>query len=98
MKTLGKPEGRAVLMRLMRQLPADARDLFPHVARLHEIKQPILIAWGIQDKLVIPANGKRLADDLPNSTYVEFADLSHMPHEESPERVGPLWAEFLNKA
>jgi pimeloyl-ACP methyl ester carboxylesterase len=96
-RVLSKPEGRAVLMRLIRQLPADAREFAPHVPRLHEITQPVLIAWGIQDKLVIPANGLRLANDLPNSKYAEFADLSHMPHEESPERVGPLWAEFLNR-
>ena len=96
-RTLGTPAGRAVLMRLMRQLPANGREIAPHMARLKEITQPVLITWGMQDKLLVPTNGQRLAADLPRAKYVEFADLAHMPHEESPERVGPLWAAFLNE-
>ena len=63
--------------------------------RLGEISTPALVVWGVQDKLLLPGMGRRLADDLPYATYVEFADLSHMPHEEAPERVGPVLGKFL---
>lgn len=87
--------GRATLMALIRQLPAGAYEIAPHVRRLGEISTPALVVWGVQDKLLLPGMGRRLADDLPYATYVEFADLSHMPHEEAPERVGPVLAKFL---
>jgi pimeloyl-ACP methyl ester carboxylesterase len=64
---------------------------------LREITAPTLITWGFLDKLLIPTNGRRLSEDLPNATYIEYPDLAHMPHEEAPDRVGPEWAAFLQR-
>ena len=94
-RDLGTPAGRRVLMELTRELPADARALAPHTKRLGEIHQPVLIVWGLQDPLLAPGTGRRLAADLPHAQLLEFDNLAHMPHEESPERVGPAVGQFL---
>lgn len=96
-RTMSERKNRFRLMDMIRHLPADARDLTValHLPRLREIQQPVLVTWGEQDPLLVAGSGERLARELPNGTYTPFADLSHMPHEESPERVGPLWSKFL---
>ncbi len=86
------------LMDMIRHLPGNERDLSfaVHVRRLCEITQPVLLLWGMNDPLLDPESGPRLAKDLPNCRFITFADLGHMPHEEAPERVGPIIAGFLN--
>jgi pimeloyl-ACP methyl ester carboxylesterase len=96
---LSHRQNRLRVMEMMRHLPNDERDLTSalHLPRLHQITQPVLLSWGEQDKLLVPASGPRLARDLPNCTFDSYPDLAHMPHEEAPERIGPRWAEFLAK-
>jgi pimeloyl-ACP methyl ester carboxylesterase len=86
------------LMQIIRQLPANEYDLTParHLHSLSELTCPVLITWGLQDKLLTQGAGKKLAEALPNSIYWEIQDLSHMPHEEAPERLGPRWSAFLD--
>lgn len=98
MTSLASRRTRFRLMQIIRQLPANECDLtgVRHLERLKELNIPVLITWGVQDKLLVPGAGKRLADALPGSHYWEHEDLAHMPHEEAPERIGPRWAAFLN--
>jgi pimeloyl-ACP methyl ester carboxylesterase len=90
---------RLRLMQLIRQLPADGSDMTAatHLPHLKTLRQPILLTWGRQDPLLAEGAGARLAAVLPNVTYEVHPDLSHMPHEEAPERIGPRWAEFLKQ-
>jgi pimeloyl-ACP methyl ester carboxylesterase len=85
------------LMEMIRHLPHDGRDmtLAMHIPRLKEIGQPVMVTFGERDPLLIPGVGARLARELGNAVYRPYADLSHMPQEEAPDRVGPEWAEFL---
>ncbi len=89
---------RLRLMQLIRQLPADARDMTAasHLPQLGTIRQRVLLTWGQQDPLLAAGAGDRLAEMLPRVTYEVHEDLAHMPHEEAPERIGPRWAAFLN--
>jgi pimeloyl-ACP methyl ester carboxylesterase len=91
---------RLRLMQLIRNLPADVNDLtaaahLPHLSTLHV---PILLSWGQQDRLLVENAGTRLANTLPNVTFDPYPNLSHLPHEESPETLGPRWSQFLNSA
>jgi pimeloyl-ACP methyl ester carboxylesterase len=85
------------LMEMIRHLPSNPRDLTLalHLPRLHEIHQKVLITWGEQDPLLLPGSGQRLALALPNATYKPHPHLAHMPHEESPQTIGPEWQTFL---
>jgi pimeloyl-ACP methyl ester carboxylesterase len=98
LKNMSTRQNRFRLMQMIRALPANERDLAVaiHVPRLHEIQNPVLVTWGEKDPLLVEGAGRRLAHDLPHATYLPFPTLAHMPHEESPDRIGPPWAEFLN--
>ncbi len=99
LETMSQRKNRFRLMDMIRHLPADGRDLTPavHLSRLKDIQQPVLITWGEQDRLLTAGSGERLTRDLAHGIYAPFADLSHMPHEEAPDRIGLLWSRFLNE-
>lgn len=99
MESLGRRRNRLRLMELIRQLPADERDLAAaiHLGRLRELRMPVLISWGQQDPLLTQGAGERLAAGLPGGKLEVYPDLAHMPHEEAPERIGKRWAEFLRE-
>ncbi len=86
------------LMQMIRALPGHEHDTAgaPHLPRLRHLQNPVLISWGLQDPLLAPGAGERLAHDLPHATYHAYPDLAHMPHEEAPHRLGPEWSAFLN--
>lgn len=90
---------RLRLMQLIRSLPGHPRDaaVAIHVPRLGEIESPVMISWGQQDPLLVADAGERLARDLKHAAFINYPDLAHMPHEEAPERIGPAWADFLNR-
>ncbi|WP_404329709.1 alpha/beta fold hydrolase [Mesobacillus maritimus] len=60
-------------------------DLPPEV--LHQIQTPCLLIWGEYDKVVPLQTGKRLAEDLPNSTLTVLEDTGHLVPEERPQDV-----------
>ena len=66
-----------------------------HADRLGEVKQPTLILWGGQDRLIPPANAAVFAEKIAGSKLVMFPALGHVPHEEDPAAtLGPV-REFL---
>lgn len=55
------------------------------------IRQPTLILWGAQDKLITEPSGQRFHQDIAASQYVVFEGLGHVPQEEDPARsVAPV--------
>jgi len=86
------------LMDVMRHLPVRDAELTDHLAEIRRLTQPVLILWGAQERLLDPGSGRRLANDLRNGRLLEFDDLAHLPHDEAPQRLGPLIADFLAEA
>ncbi|MFA3790886.1 alpha/beta fold hydrolase [Aliiglaciecola sp. SL4] len=65
------------------------------INRIPEIKQPTLIIWGQEDRL-IPVNlGRRFQEEIENSELVIFATLGHVPHEEDPDSTVNSVIDFL---
>ena len=62
---------------------------------LKTLRQPTLIIWGGQDRLIPPAAGDRFDADIPDSRLVVFEDLGHVPQEEDAARTLPPVLEFL---
>ncbi len=61
--------------------------------RIATLKQPTLILWGGQDKLIPPAIGQQFKQQIAGSQLVLFNDLGHVPQEEDPQRsVQPVKA------
>ena len=63
--------------------------------RIKNIKQPTLLLWGEQDKLIPVNNAYRFHDDLPNSTLVILKNSGHVPMEESPKKSLKAVLQFL---
>jgi len=62
-----------------------------------ELRMPVLVMTGDQDRIVPPASSQRLADAL-GVPLVTVADCGHLPQEEQPARfldaVRPFLAEL----
>lgn len=76
---------RALVLRLQQR--EDGRDS----ARIATLRQPTLILWGAQDRLLPPEAAQRFARDIPGSRLVILDALGHVPQEEDAARsVQPL--------
>ncbi|MFC0562056.1 alpha/beta fold hydrolase [Halalkalibacter alkalisediminis] len=70
------------LMRLLRYREGDLTE-----EELKEIKKPVLLIWGEEDKVVPLQVGKRLVQDLPQAQLVIYEKTGHLVTEEQSEAV-----------
>jgi pimeloyl-ACP methyl ester carboxylesterase len=57
--------------------------------RLHELRIPVLVIHGLQDRLVHPSGGRATADAIPGSELILVPGMGHdLPHE--------LWPLFVD--
>ena len=66
-----------------------------YAARLPEIRQPTLILWGEEDRVLPIAVGRELHKTIPGSTFQEIAQTGHIPQWEKPLVVNPIILQFL---
>lgn len=60
------------------------------------LRQPTLILWGEQDRLLPPSDGRAFARDIPGSRLVMLPGLGHVPQEEDPAASLKPVLEFLH--
>jgi pimeloyl-ACP methyl ester carboxylesterase len=84
------PGSRAAMIERLRQTVLE-----DPVPLLRGIDAPTLVMWGQQDKLIPFSNAADYMSTLPHATLVRFADLGHVPHEESPAESLPPLRRFL---
>lgn len=63
-------------------------------SRLGEIKVPVLIIWGDQDKYFSPLIAESVKNELPSSRLVMFEECGHSPMLEHPEKFSRTITEF----
>lgn len=63
----------------------------PH--RLSMIYTPTVIIQGGRDRLVVPANGHRLAELIPGAKYIELPEVGHLIPWEATETLSQLVLE-----
>ncbi len=88
-------ENRLKLMDVIRHLPRRDAEVQQHLHNAANMCHQTLIVWGEQDRLLPPDAGRRLSELLPQAIYAPMPELSHLPHEESPEKIGPLVLDFI---
>ena len=81
---------RAALAARMGEPRADIDTL-----AIRTIRQPTLIIWGGNDRLIPPMNATRFGRDIPGSHVVIFPALGHVPHEEDPTATLKAVRAFL---
>lgn len=65
------------------------RDLLP------QINVPMLLIWGLQDKMIPPNQAKAIALLNPLLKLVELENAGHCPHDEYPEQFNSLLLDWL---
>ena len=67
-----------------------ARELLP------QINIPILLIWGLQDKIIPSKQAKAIASLNPHLKLIELENAGHCPHDEYPEQFNSLLLDWLN--
>lgn len=62
------------------------------------IRQPALVISGERDRLTPPEAGRRLAETLPEGSYLEFRGASHAPFLTHPDEFTGALAGFIPAA
>ena len=66
---------------------ADARDTLAAAAKLPQLEIPTLLAWGTEDPFFTLADGRRLADLIPDSKLVEIPGARTFTALDKPSEV-----------
>lgn len=64
---------------------------------LGRFERPALVAWSADDRVFPGADGRRLADDLPNARFELVEDARTFSMEDNPERLSELIAGFVRE-
>ncbi|HEV8420211.1 MAG TPA: alpha/beta fold hydrolase, partial [Actinomycetota bacterium] len=89
------PVARMAFFSTLRHIVTERPDSF--FASLRRIKQPALIIFGDQDRLVPPRLGVRLAQHLPHSELVVLPDVGHVPQFEATDETLERLTGFLDR-
>ena len=97
------PEGVRLATHCMGMVPPatyrralDALVTFDRRANLPAITVPTLVLAGEHDRIAPPAVMKRMADAIPNSTYVELKGAGHLQNLEMPDEFDGMVLNFLS--
>ncbi|EIC21319.1 alpha/beta fold hydrolase [Thiorhodovibrio frisius] len=64
---------------------------------LADITQPTLIIAGAEDQIVKMADSARAANTMPNAEFAVLPECGHVPHEECPDLVRAIIADWLRR-
>lgn len=85
--TLREGNRRALSLRLQQMAPGEGFE------RIASLRQPALLLWGREDRLIPVEVAREFTTRLPGSRLVLLDRLGHVPQEEDPQRsLAPVWA------
>ncbi len=64
--------------------------------RLAAIKQPTLVLWGREDKLIPLSFGERFHKEIAGSQLLVIGNCGHMPQVECPKDFATAVLQFLS--
>jgi pimeloyl-ACP methyl ester carboxylesterase len=67
------------------------------LAKINELKIPVLILWGRNDRILPVDAGKYLRSKIKASTLTVLDGVGHVPHWETPDVFNRLVTDFLKK-
>lgn len=74
-----------------------SNDTVGLTAKLAALPMPKLIVWGADDPYLKLASGRKLASELPGSTFVEIPNCGHFVPEEEPFALADAVLPFLRE-
>lgn len=87
------PDGARGLLRLVRAVDLAAVEAAWRLVRASP--PPSLVLWGERDQLLSVGYGRRVAGELPGSSWVPVSEAGHLLPAQRPERVAEELAAFL---
>lgn len=87
------PRARMAFFSSLRHIVTERPESF--FASLRRVKHRTLVVFGSEDHLVPPRLGARLAQFLPNATFVVLPGVGHVPQFEAPARTLEILGDFL---
>jgi pimeloyl-ACP methyl ester carboxylesterase len=84
---LARREVRRDLRKYVVGVRQGRRDLLAATPALARFEKPVLVLWAPEDRLMRPANGRRLADAFPNGRLVEVPDSYVLMPVDQPKVV-----------
>lgn len=66
------------------------KSILPH------LDMPLLLIWGLQDRVIPPTVARRFVAMNPKLELVEIENAGHCPHDECPERVNQILLDWIN--
>jgi pimeloyl-ACP methyl ester carboxylesterase len=88
-----RPAVRRDLARLL--LAVDTRYTFEAADALRSFDRPALVVWAADDRLFPLEHGRRLAELLPQGSFVTVPDSRTFIPEDQPERLASIVQDFL---
>ena len=92
-----RPGAIAAFVRQQQQLMPEPAVVRRWIAGYGALDIPTLILWGTRDHILDPAQGKRLARDLPQAKLVELRGVGHAAQLEAPDQVVAEILSFLER-
>lgn len=87
---------RLALGRLCRQLELLPLDQVESL--LKQIRQPVSLIWGAQDRILPVSQAHWLKARLPQAEFHLLPQVGHAPQEEAPEAVNKIIIAFLERS
>jgi len=64
--------------------------------RLHRVAIPVLVAWGMEDGVLMPDYGQAYASAFRNGQFQPIAEAGHFPHIEQAKAVLAAIGDFVD--
>ncbi len=93
-----QPEIRADTVQILRGIFHDRGVLNRAAAKFAAVKIPVLVVWAAGDKLMPPADGRRLAAEFPHGSYVEIEDSYTLIPLDQPKPLAEALRSFGHQA
>jgi pimeloyl-ACP methyl ester carboxylesterase len=91
-----QPEIRRDVVRTLRAAAADTQFLVRAAEALPGFKEPALLVWASEDRVMPPEHGRRLAELLPQGQLAEVEDSYTLIPLDQPARLAQLIREFTH--
>ncbi|HUJ73298.1 MAG TPA: alpha/beta fold hydrolase, partial [bacterium] len=89
-----EPGVQALLKRVAAQFSDGTRNLVDYSRRLKDLKMPVLVVWGKEDRM-LPVSNASHAKALPSGRLKVFDRCGHLPQLEKAAEFNALVMEFL---
>jgi pimeloyl-ACP methyl ester carboxylesterase len=89
---LGESGQRAFYRQIAQMDEAYTREI---EARLPQVRCPVQILWGIEDRWIAPESGRALQRLIPGARLHEVAGAGHLLQEDAPEAIVAALFAFL---